>query len=151
MSSIRPFLRIQNLETILENLCITERTSQKLCNMEKGVSRHHYSMNTLLILDIWSWKVIMNWNSATIESQAVLLHNIVAMHFIVMQFHVFSWAADLKPVQENCIRSWTLRFIVFFINLTLEFFWNSSWADKCAKCACQICLFCQILSKLKIP
>ena len=44
------FMWTQNLVTILENLCLTEKRSQKwLHTRGDGVYRHHYSMNNLLI------------------------------------------------------------------------------------------------------
>ena len=44
------FVRIQNLVTILEDLCVTEKTSQNdITYMDTGVCRQHYSMNKPLI------------------------------------------------------------------------------------------------------
>ena len=44
-------MRIQNLVTVLENLSVTEKTTQSdVTYMETGVCRQHYSMNNSLII-----------------------------------------------------------------------------------------------------
>ena len=52
MSSIHPFMRIQNLK--IWRICMSQKRRHKndITSMETGVCRQHYSMNNPLLLKV---------------------------------------------------------------------------------------------------
>ena len=62
------FMRIKNLVTIFENLCITEKTSQKWCHIH-GVCRQHYSMNNPLFTICSNVNLSDRFSNQSVESK----------------------------------------------------------------------------------